>query len=99
MIPIRLAASFALKKDFNGVLAVVSYLNNKKGHDHETRHNRNSSSIFSLERGRPGAANGTLLARNDHRSVSGVVHLAVGRHDKCGPHVEEHWPRRLQRKR
>jgi hypothetical protein len=98
MIPISPAACLALKKDFNGVLAVVPYLNDKKGHDHETYHNRSSNSICSLERGRPGATR-TLLARNNHRSVSGVVHLAVGRHDKCRPHVEEHWPRRLQRKR
>lgn len=98
MIPISLAVSFALKKDFNGALAVVPYLNDKKGHNHETHHNRSGNSICSLERGRRGATR-TLLARNNHRSVSGVVHLAVGRHDKCGPDVEEHWPRRLQRKR
>jgi hypothetical protein len=98
MIPISPAACLALKKDFNGMLAVVPYLNDKKGHDHETYNNRSSNSICSLERGRPGATR-TLLARNNHRSVSGVVHLAVGRHDKCRPHVEEHWPRRLQRKR
>jgi hypothetical protein len=89
MIPISLAACLALKKDFNGVLAVVPYLNDKKGHDHETYNNRSSNSICSLERGRPSATR-TLLARNNHRSVSGVVHLAIGGHDKCGPHVEEH---------
>ena len=36
MIPISLTARLALKKDFNGMLAVVPYLNDKKGHDHET---------------------------------------------------------------
>jgi hypothetical protein len=36
------------------------------------------------------------LARNSHRSFSGVIHLAVGRHDKRGSHVEQHWPGRLK---
>ena len=54
-----------------------------------------ATAFCSLEHGRPGATRNNLwtirnFRWNSHRSVSGVVHLALGGHDKCSPHLEQH---------
>ena len=85
--------------------AVVPDLNDKKGHNHETYDNRISKCFCSLEHGRHGASHDRWIIRCDpgtswdcriwisRGSVSEVVRVAVGRLDKCRPHMEQHWPR------
>jgi hypothetical protein len=85
--------------------AVVPDLNDKKGDNHETYDNRTSKCFCSLEHGRHGASHDRRIIRCDpgtsrdcriwisRGSVGGVVRVAVGRLDKCRPHMEQHWPR------
>src|SRR6202165_2391404 len=83
--------SIALKEDFNGDGAVVSYLNNK-GDNHETRDNSISLCVRALQHVRAGASPRTGWVRISRGSFSGFVRGSGG-FDKCSPHMEEHWPR------
>jgi hypothetical protein len=68
----------------------------REGIHHETYNDSCSNRICSLEHGRPGATRNNLWdirisCWDSDRSVSRVVHLAVGGHHKCSPHLEQHW--------
>ena len=92
-----LAASIALKEDFNGDGAVSPYLC-KKEKTHEIDDNRTGNCPHFDKHIRVGAIARNGWVRNSHGSFSGLV-PASGGYDKCSPHLEQHWPRSQKRPR
>lgn len=86
-----LAASIALKNDFNGDGAVVSYLFDKEK-NHEAFDNSTGNSLHSHKHVSTGASPRTGWVRIGRGSFSGFVRGSGGFY-KRSPHVEERWPR------
>jgi hypothetical protein len=86
-----LAASLALKEDFNGDGAVSSYLCSQEK-NHETDDNRTGNGLHPDKHIRVGAIDhvGAIdpndWARNSHGPFGGLV-PAPGGHDKCTPQL------------